>query len=323
MVGVIYFVMDLHFLFKRTLGVVAGIAIVCSLSACSSDDDDAPETVDLDQAPEVGEIPSLPTPVYEASAAKYELSSGSISSIELTAAGDYIIINNGYRATDVFPPVICGKYTKNSDTEYILENYGTIVIEGSTENAVSLQITPTGGVTTTVAAHKASTIQNSAITDAVCRTWNLDNCGMRLSFNNALVFNGMKPVSEYDNLREEANSAWESYLKSHYGFEEDEFDEYEPIGYYPVKIIITKAGTYMVEYSNETVAVSTWYWLDEMKGKFQYSWDYDTPNSQKYGNADNYFSFSGDKLIVWEYHRMTQDGVNMGVDYSYQLSVPR
>ena len=222
-------------------------------------------------------------------------------------------------------PVICGKFIKISDTEYILEDYGSIVIEGSSYNAYSLQITPEGGETTTVAAQKSSAFSDSKINDAICRTWDINNIGVKLNLNNSNIYSGSKPASQLDVLLDEANRAWMNYFMSHFGADADEFEPYEPIGFYPVKAIFTKAGTYMVEYSNETVAVSTWHWIDEEKGQLQFSWDYGNPDSSEIGvgGSQNFVSFNGDRFQFREYHSDSDDGVTISTESIYDMTMAR
>jgi len=327
----------------RSLGIKSlAFATVMSMCACSDDDEPGAENGEG-----LGVVPTLPTPEYEASSAKFEITSSSsnIGSIELTASGDYLIMprmgayyhsesessyNNRAdlirsigrsRAGEYNGQIIHGKFVKLSDTEYILEDFGSIVIEGDTSNAFSLQITPSDGVTTTVSAKRASTMADSQVTDAVCRTWNLDNIGVSMSYNNVLFYNGTKPASQLDALMLEAYNAALRYMTS-LGAEPDEMDPYEPLGYYPKTAILTKAGTYMIEYSNGTLAVSTWHWKDESKGVFHYSWDYNNPDSNEDGvGGDGYISFDGNKMTIKEVHSYYEDGETLGSSTTYGCSI--
>lgn len=329
-------------LYSMVLTVAAG------MNACSSSDDE-PEN----GGEGLGEVPALPTPEYESSSAKYEItqSSSSISSIELTASGEYIVTERqGYFASPAKASVgvanhvfmmfnspsvsvsrasgsgiIAGKFVKISDTEYILEGYGSIVIEGDSDNAFSLQITPADGETTTVAAKKASSFADSQINNALCRTWNVNTIGARLAINNDTYFKKDRPASQLDMLMAEAQEATKKYFMSHFGAEADEFDPYEPIGYYPTEIIMTKAGTYMVKYSNNGLAVATWHWIDEAKGQFQFSWDYDNPDSTAsgVGGATNYVSFKGNELTINERHVTKEDDVRFVTESLYGCTMAK
>ncbi len=323
-------------LYSMVLTVAAG------MNACSSSDDE-PEN----GGEGLGEVPALPTPEYESSSAKYEItqSSSSISSIELTASGEYIIESAySYRGVPqkksvktntscllLRQPVsraynggiIAGKYVKISDTEYILEGFGSIVIEGNTSDAFSLQITPSDGGTTTVAAKKASELPDSKINDALCRTWNIDDLGVKITLNKSIIYDKTKPASKMDELLQESQTALANYFMNHFGADADEFDPYEPLGYYATQVIITKSGTYMVKYSNGGLAVSTWHWINESKGQFQFSWDYDNPDSSGNGNATNYVSFKGQQLSIREVHTMSEDGVALTTQTVYGCSMAK
>ena len=280
------------------------------LAACNNDDSDN-KLGD-------GKIPNLPVPEYELSSAKYDISSTSskYASIELTGSGNYIIIpRSGYydlknttqaRNTSGLPSpvkistraengVIAGKFIKLSDTEFLLEGFGSIVIEGSQSNAYSLQVTPTGGETTTVAATKASTLDSSPITDAICRTWDINTVGGYFKFSGKVLFNKTMPIKDYDLF-------WESF----YAAADDDYDDdYEPYGYYPTQTIFTKAGTYMVFYSNDRLAISTWRWKNEDKGVLVYAWSYD-PDDFTESNLVT-ASFSGTQLLLKEEPQIDED----------------
>ena len=131
-----------------------------SLAACSSDDDDNPPADNTENP-----TTTLETPQYESVSAKYNITSASsdIKSIELTASGNYIITQNDVvvssqpipakgrlakiarivtrASANWYDNIVEGKYTKISDTEFNLEGYGKLVIKGSTNNAVDLDIT--------------------------------------------------------------------------------------------------------------------------------------------------------------------------------------
>lgn len=329
---------------SKVFSLLMTMVVAIGVSACSSNDDSEGNEGGL------GEIPNLPTPEFESVSAKYEItqSNSEIASIELTASGDYIVLpKNSYfgapskrtekisvisnsgslmRASRAFNGgPICGKFIKISDTEFILENFGSIVIEGSGSNAFSLQISPSDGETTTVSARKSSELPDSPINDAICRTWNLNELGVKLLFNNTQIYNGTKPASQMDVLMKEANDAFANFMIKNFGAEADEFEPYEPYGFYPLSIIMTKSGTYMVTYSNGALAVATWSWVNEDKGQFRFSWDYDNPDSVEsgVGGAENYASFKGESLIVRELHSETEDGATFSTETRYICSMAK
>lgn len=152
-------------------------------SSCSSDDDN-----------ETSEPINLETPAYESVSAKYNVTSGGdgISSIELTESGEYIVIfdnasyapkqnkttknmsmgilNGNKISTRAFIGNIHGKFTKKSDNEFILDGFGTIVITGSADNAISIKVTTEDGEELNLNAEKATILADTEMTKALCRT---------------------------------------------------------------------------------------------------------------------------------------------------------
>ena len=87
----------------------------------------------------------------------------------------------------------------------------------------------------------------------------------------------------------------------------------------PKQVVFTKSGTYMVFYANNTLAVSTWKWIDEAKGEARYSWDYESINSSDMGGKIN-ISFSDSQLVVSEYSEFTESGTTGTVDIQWFLT---
>lgn len=132
---------------------------------------------------------NLEAPKYESVSAKYNITSAGsdLKSIELTASGNYLIVKNsngtlrapaaGKRnrwaaaarmvtraGTDWYNNIIQGKFTKISDTEFRLEGYGTIIIIGSANDAVNLDITLANGSKVEVTAQRSTQMAESAMT---------------------------------------------------------------------------------------------------------------------------------------------------------------
>ena len=266
---------------------------------------------------------------YESTAAKYEIqgSSAPYSSIELTASGDYIIIKNSLAASRPFAltdkiaskfiarpveetrgyasPIIHGKYTKISDTEYKLEGFGTITISNSTSGAYSLEITETGKSTYTLTAAKATQNPSSDITKNLCRTWSFASYRLEMTvpklgkvLDGEYTFNdeGTDRLNRdlYNVLKSYGaiNMTYEQFLKTEGAVEIDASDM-------PESVIFTKTGTYVVLYANETLAVSTWTWTDESKGILHYSWDYSDMYNKNH-SGDIQVSFRGNQLVFRE-----------------------
>ena len=301
--------------FNLVWGVILALVFGTTLfTACSSDSDGGT---------------SLSAPKYESTAAKYEIqnTNAAYQSIELTASGDYIITKRGYRyvrpvalTTNVVSKflarpeagtratngnIIYGKYTKISDTEYQLEGFGTIVITGSTDNAVSLQITETGGTPYTLTAAESNQAPESEMTRNLCRTWKIASFRMSLVLGGQTYLDGEYTYDKYG-LWNLYNDMKNSGLIAPEDMDEDvptsiddvDIEDEELIEGAPKRIIFTKAGTYMVEYAGEQLAISTWSWTNEAEGLLAYSWNYDSMHGK--GSGVVKVSFRGNQLAIQE-----------------------
>ena len=76
--------------------------------------------------------------------------------------------------------MISGHYTKKGDGIFVLEGFGTIVVKGGEQNAVSLDITYLDDSKIEVGAQKAEQYASSEKTKALCRTWNLGKAVLEL-----------------------------------------------------------------------------------------------------------------------------------------------
>lgn len=306
----------------RKVGMAIVAVLLCgSMAACSEDDEDG------DGGGTGIENVTLATPDYEEHAALYELDgNGEWQSIELTASGNYIItenfyysaskmlkpelskespigrslkmLNNGVRPTrSSYNGIIYGTYTVNEDGTYVLEGFGTIELVGSEDNAVSLVVTTPDGVETTMTAEKKTQAPQSAITNALCRTWKVKG------FRMVIKFNGKKMLDEtgyIDNLEDFVNR-----ISDKIGEDltmEDIFGEV-----LPEEVVFTKAGTYMVSYDNQMLAVSTWAWENMSTGLLRYSWNYDDMYDEEMAGTA-WVSFKNNDLYLNETYKETEDG---------------
>ena len=281
---------------------------------------------------------SLTPPKYESSSALYNITdaNSNYKSVEFTASGNYVItMKSGVKAPQriaalkkfqfgfipqhagmtrnvVDDDIIYGTYSKNGDT-YVLEGFGTIVVNGGGSGAVSLDITKNNGTKVTVGAQIQQQYKSSTKTDMLCRTWNLGKIKWVQTVNGQTVVD--KTFNSYADLvktlleAEGLNPGDEWYEEAYKELVEEE----------PKQVIFTKSGTYVVFYSNGTLAVSTWKWTDEAKGEARYSWDYssiDNPNESGKINI----SFVGSQLLISEYINAEEEGVNVSVAIQYYLS---
>lgn len=64
-------------------------------------------------------------------------------------------------------------------------------------------------------------------------------------------------------------------------------------------MVFTKTGTYVVYYSEDRLAVSTWKWENENKGILRYSWNPDYLNDPD-ESGEVLIEFKGNKLYLTE-----------------------
>ena len=69
--------------------------------------------------------------------------------------------------------------------------------------------------------------------------------------------------------------------------------------YYANTVTFTKAGTYLVTYNDNTLAVSTWSWINEKTGLLRYSWNYDNMDDGSEAGTVK-VSYRGAQLAVQE-----------------------
>ena len=79
-------------------------------------------------------------------------------------------------------------------------------------------------------------------------------------------------------------------------------------------IIFTQAGTYMVTYSGNKLAISTWAWTGDDFKKIRYSWDYNKMNASPSGECS--IEFDGKKCYLVEitddFNRFADEGYGSG-----------
>lgn len=278
------------------------VAICCQcLVSCGDGDDD--ENV-------VNYATSLDTPKYESVSARFDVTStdSDIKSIELTESGDYIITKSTYyssysiskakrakgtasflakssissRATFYDNYTVYGKYTKISDTEFLLDGWGKITITGSTDNALSITVTPNSGNTYTVPVAKHTQNANSTLTSQVCRTWTITSFKVEGKEYSASEFSKV-----INNIIRQKYAYIDDYIEY--------FDEFD----LPTTVIFTKAGTYMCIYGDGILDVGTWTWENEQRGEMRYSWNYEDMYDEE-DSGDINVNFRGNQLVMSE-----------------------
>lgn len=245
---------------------------------------------------------SLEEPKYEQDAARFTItSSGSpYSSIELSASGNYIITPKNYStfstmnafelssvskrdysflkgsksvSSRALSEIVYGKYVKNGDNEYYLDGFGTVVVKTNGGNAVDLEITTNDGKNVVLGASRDKIYSSTEMTNKLCRTWKINKVHLMVWED------GVKVIDK--------NYNWNNLPSD---IDDDEL---------PLEVVFTKAGTYVVFYKDNSLAVSTWRWENETDGVARYSWDYNHLNDPNASGVVN-ISFKGNQMVITE-----------------------
>lgn len=210
--------------------------ISTSISSCCTDD----EISTKEEAKK-----EVVSPKYSEYAAKYVLSSGAYSSIELTGSGDYIAVKRSVTRATNDENIITGTFTISSDGTVKLSGIGEVTINDNGTAGVVLNIEGED--------YQASVTKNIDTSDAedwLYRTWYIvkysvipaKNDGLRLTVNTA----------------EQLNK-----LLNQYGYNLPAFET----------LIITKCGTFLPTYNNGCIKNGTWKWSNESKKKISFTYN--------------------------------------------------
>lgn len=300
---------------------------------------------------EVQEV-SFSTPEFEEISAKYEItdSSSNINSLELTASGNYIISNKNYvynskayRHTEenndfsflnktilkinglstrasAYGNIIYGKFTALGENKYDLEGYGIVTITTDSENAYTLDIALDNGNTVSIGARKEKTYESSNATNNLCRSWSIEKFGFKVEvgpfrFEQTVDHNNIEALfTEYIN--------WTIRMSGGYYEEEEEAElrayAKEMAEMYneakPLSLIFTKSGSYMVDYNNGAIGISTWKWENESNGILRYSWNTEDIEDEYISGTVN-ISYSDNMLMIREKKDELEEGMSITITY--------
>lgn len=245
------------------------------------------------------------------------------SSIEFTESGTYIIVQNDIasakekKAKSIFEKklsftragydnIIHGTYTVNGDV-YTLENFGTITIKKNEDGTAANLVIMKNGESSpmTINADVKDKVSDSDMTKKLCSTWIIERMEIKETINGKVV----KDISATpEELMQKELDEFIKELES-MGVPKDLIQEYlKEYGYetnFPVEVTFSMAGTYVVMYSDNTLAVSTWKWKNEEKGIIYYGWEYG-----KFDEEDQAtISYENNKLVVTEEYTEEEDGI--------------
>lgn len=261
---------------------------------------------------------SFGTEQYEAISGLYKVdnTASGIKSIELTAGGEYIIVltNGGvnYSPAKVieqkkksifvsrkaatrsgYETYVTGTYTYNKDDEeIILDGYGTLLVYSFNPDGSfsAFELETESGRKVQLDVTKQEEVSNSNMTQKLCRTWKPKSEEVIVKVDGKTVLSASY-IYATNQVKITNNS---------YGFEEDYLDEM--FSKTLLKVVFSKAGTYMVyhEYDNMVESsMSHWRWKDESKGYLLYYWD-DEQDYDYYDEGIVQVKFSNNTMTVSE-----------------------
>lgn len=320
--------------FKTTfLAIFIASAALFSTSCGSDNDSNEPGSG-------AGDLSQLTEPKYADDAVKYAINSDKtdIGSIEFTESGRYIIIKSWAMPSnapkhakksmlkaaagsryDSNSPYITGTYTKVGDSEYILEGFGSVVITGTSSNAVELLVSPADGEPYSVGAQQEDAINdNSAETLALCRSWNPTQFRARVSVNGKICADESGPYKDLykierriDQILEQLGGYDDDDDEEEYALDDDDYSD-EAIA---TEVIFTRSGSYAVLFDNGELDVRLWKWLSRTTDNLSliYSWRVDGfSDPEESGRCQ--VTFNGKSVTFYETESETEDGVTLTID---------
>ena len=228
--------------------------------------------------------------------------------------------------------IITGTYTKTDDTTYVLEGFGIVKVNASDGNTFSLVITETGSSTSyTLTAAKKEQYVGSEPTDKLCRTWRIAQMRFEVKISgqeHGVSFNiSVDEKVDGGDLAELMMKCYESLIRKlakEYGGDvpereieralADVREEAKRTYPYAENMIFTQAGTYMVTYKGDKLAISTWTWTGDDFKTIHYSWNYN--NMEGAPSGDCGVEFDGKKCYLVEnsniFGRFAEEGFGSG-----------
>lgn len=271
------------------------ITLSVGFASCGGDDDD---DVNLGEAP------------YEGISGKYNVTTASskYQSVELGASGNYIIelnrssvmrsslaqeqeehssflrrFSKTVSTRTVNGYIIYGKYTKDGNVLH-LENFGTLEIVYEGDIVSAFKLTPAGESTVSLGVEKEEQLENDVLNNQLCRTWNI------ISVREADYENGKK-------IDDDTMTPENPYYTNEDG-------EVEEVTDFPLQVLFSKAGTYLVYYKDGTVDMAKWSWRNKSEKTINYGWGVEWEEDEWFS-----VSFSGKRMTVIDDYTETEGGI--------------
>ena len=215
-----------------------------------------------------------------------------------------------------------GSFIKVAEGEYILNGYGSITISGSSDGAMEVIMNPQDGESFTVGGQKEKTYSlDDKATLALCRSWSASRFHVRYLINGDVASDQEGPYSDYHNILQKVSKDLYNYFYNKYGayfdedddddFEEDDFDDFldDYSSAYPINVVFTRSGSYLVEFSNDMLDVRQWKWTDINAQKILFSYYLDS--DLDYTGQRSEFTFNGNQSIAHTVNSETDEDFGM------------
>lgn len=272
------------------------VTLGVNFTSCGGDDD---EGVSLGVSP------------YEGISGKYNVTNASseYQSIELGASGNYIIelkqnspvrslsaggqyarpsfLRNGSGVAstrNVNGYIIYGKYTQDGNILH-LENFGTLEIIYEGDIIAGFELTLAGETeSVSLEVEKEEQLEDDELNNQLCRTWNI------VSVRDVEYVNGEK--------------VYDATMTPENPYAPDDDGNMEELTAFPLQILFSKAGTYLVYYKDGTVDMAKWKWRNKADKTICYAWGESWLEDEWAA-----LEFSGNRLTVIEDYSETYHGV--------------
>ncbi|MDR0873060.1 MAG: hypothetical protein LBN27_06280 [Prevotellaceae bacterium] len=158
-------------------------------------------------------------------------------------------------------PVHFGTYTIDGN-KIILSGFGVIDIIDITAEEFNFSFTleETGETAVYVANKSTEPISTSSRTDMFCRTWKIDSISVNtntISLIDSIIF-----------YQQYGDDWLEKYIEAEMNDKREHQSEV-----FNATVLFSKAGTYLVLYTNGESGLSEWKWTNEEQTDIYYSWD--------------------------------------------------
>ena len=200
--------------------------------------------------------------------------------VEFTEAGRYIIAKiklEGTKANEPEYEYITGNYWMQGDT-YVLQNFGTVTLTGN-----SITITPTEEPPVQSTVTTTPQMEPTDLVTTVARTWVVDNIRVNLEHGGSAI-NITKPGCDFQVIMAELK-------KNGMNVDPDAW-----AGYNVTDVVLTKAQTFMIEFTDANPAIGAFTLSQE--GAFNYTISITNGDEALTGSGAGQLNLENNRLVI-------------------------